>query len=114
MIYIKITKEKKEKFELVSKTAFNKWVDILVCIHRKSIKNANNFVFASQIAKEIDITYSHVVKILDWMEFMEYIERQKVGRRCRIVLKSKGKEMGYLLEDAMHLVGYKIGNSSRK
>ena len=44
------------------------------------LKNANSSVYASVLAKQIDCTYSHVVKILQEMQKAELINFKKEGR----------------------------------
>ena len=44
------------------------------------LKNASTSVYASVLAKQIDCTYSHVVKILQEMQKAELINFKKEGR----------------------------------
>jgi len=45
-----------------------------------SLKNAKSSVYASSMAKQIDCTYSHVVKILQQMHKAGLINFDKQGR----------------------------------
>ena len=55
--------------------------------------NANSEVYASSLAKQVDCTYSHVVKILQEMEKSGLVEFKKQGRLKIISLTGKGKDV---------------------
>ncbi len=57
------------------------------------LKNAKSEVYASSLAKNIDCTYSHVVKILQQMEKSGLINFEKQGRLKLLTLTKKGSEV---------------------
>ena len=62
------------------------------------LKNANSHVYASVLAKQIDCTYSHVVKILQEMQRAELINFKKEGRLKLLELTRKGKDVAGNIE----------------
>jgi predicted transcriptional regulator len=61
-------------------------------------KNSNNnSIYASNLAKVVDCTYSHVVKILQEMEKAGLVDFKKQGRLKVLALTKKGIEAaGYI------------------
>ena len=57
------------------------------------LKNAKGETYASSLAKSIDCTYSHVVKILQEMERAGLINFDKQGRLKLLTLTKKGSEI---------------------
>lgn len=57
------------------------------------LKNAKGAIYASSLAKQIDCTYSHVVKILQEMEKAELINFEKQGRLKLLTLTKKGSDV---------------------
>ena len=55
--------------------------------------NAKGEVYASSLAKQIDCTYSHVVKILQQMNIAGLINFNKQGRLKLLSLTKKGKDI---------------------
>ena len=62
------------------------------------LKNANSHIYASVLAKQIDCTYSHVVKILQEMHKAELINFKKEGRLKLLELTKKGKDIASNIE----------------
>ncbi len=62
------------------------------------LKNAKSEVYASSLAKQVDCTYSHVVKILQEMERNGIINFQKTGRLKILTLTKKGQEIADHIE----------------
>lgn len=62
------------------------------------LKNASSEVYASVLAKQIDCTYSHVVKILQEMQKAELVNFRKEGRLKLLDLTPKGKEIASNIE----------------
>ena len=60
--------------------------------------NAKSEVYASSLAKSIDCTYSHVVKILQEMEKAGLINFNKQGRLKLLSLTKKGQEVAESIE----------------
>ena len=57
------------------------------------LKNTKNDVYASSLAKKIDCTYSHVVKILQEMEKSGLVNFEKTGRLKLLTLTKKGQDV---------------------
>ena len=57
------------------------------------LKNADSDVYASVLAKQIDCTYSHVVKILQEMQKADLINFKKEGRLKLLELTRKGEDI---------------------
>ena len=66
------------------------------------LKNAKTGVYASSLAKQIDCTYSHVVKILKEMEKAGLVNFEKQGRLKLLTLTKTGAEI------ADHIDGIRI------
>jgi len=63
----------------------------MMLIELKNLKGKN--IYASSLAKKVDCTYSHVVKILQQMEKSGLINLEKQGRLKLLSLTKKGSEM---------------------
>jgi len=57
------------------------------------LKNAKSEVYASSIAKTVDCTYSHVVKILQEMQKAGLVNFEKQGRLKLLTLTKTGQEV---------------------
>ena len=57
------------------------------------LRNVKGEVYASSLAKKIDCTYSHVVKILQEMEKSGLINFNKQGRLKLLTLTKKGSDI---------------------
>jgi len=57
------------------------------------LKNAKGGIYASSLAKAVDCTYSHVVKILQQMEKAKLISFEKQGRLKLLTLTKSGQEL---------------------
>jgi predicted transcriptional regulator len=68
-----------------------------------NLLNSNNEMYASTLAKTVDCTYSHVVKILQETEDAGLVTFQKTGRLKILKLTKKGEEI------AKHLDAIKNG-----
>ena len=73
---------------------------ILVAL-RKNSKNR----YGSVLAKEVDCTYSHAVKILQEMEKSDLVSFEKQGRIKLIKLTKRGHEVADSIENIKKLVG---------
>ncbi len=58
-----------------------------------NLKNSTSEVYASSLAKQVDCTYSHVVKILQEMEKAQLVAFKKQGRLKIVTLTSKGADV---------------------
>ena len=68
------------------------------------LKNSDANVYASVLAKQIDCTYSHVVKILQEMQKAELINFKKEGRLKLLELTKKGKTIAENIESIKTLL----------
>ena len=57
------------------------------------LKNAKGEIYASSVAKIVDCTYSHVVKILQEMQKAGLINFEKQGRLKLLTLTKLGQEV---------------------
>ncbi len=64
-----------------------------------NLKNTKSEVYASSLAKQIDCTYSHVVKILQQMEREGLINFDKQGRLKLLTLTKKGQDIASRIDD---------------
>jgi predicted transcriptional regulator len=60
--------------------------------------------YGSILAKEVDCTYSHAVKILQTLEDLHLVEFEKQGRIKLIKLTQKGKDVADAIEDIQKLI----------
>ena len=68
------------------------------------LKNAKSEVYASSLAKHIDCTYSHVVKILQEMEREGLVNFDKQGRLKLLTLTKKGSEVANCIDSIRTLL----------
>jgi len=66
--------------------------------------NAKGEIYASSLAKQIDCTYSHVVKILQEMEKADLINFNKQGRLKILTLTKTGSEVAECIEKVRQLL----------
>jgi predicted transcriptional regulator len=57
------------------------------------LKNAKSEIYASSVAKTVDCTYSHVVKILQQMQKAGLVNFEKQGRLKLLTLTKTGAEV---------------------
>lgn len=69
-----------------------------------NLRNAKIEVYASSLAKTIDCTYSHVVKVLQEMERSGLINFEKQGRLKLLTLTKKGQEVADHIDNIRHLL----------
>mgnify|MGYP001573990216 CR=1 FL=1 len=62
------------------------------------LKNAKAEVYASSLAKHVDCTYSHVVKILQQMQKEGLVDFEKQGRLKLLTLTKKGSDVANAIE----------------
>ena len=86
---------------LTNKQMFNTFFREKPAMMLVNLLNAKSEVYASNLAKSIDCTYSHVVKILQEMEKSGLINFDKQGRLKLLTLTKKGQEI------ATHIDGIK-------
>jgi len=86
----KMPKQGKEIFEVF----FRKKPAMILVALRQSSKNK----YGSVLAKEVDCTYSHAVKILQEMEKSNLVSFQKNGRIKTISLTDEGNKVAEHIE----------------
>ncbi len=69
-----------------------------------SLKKNLRMRYGSVLAKEVDCTYSHAVKILQTLQDLKLVEFEKKGRIKLIRLTNKGKEVADAIENIHKLV----------
>ena len=69
-----------------------------------SLKRNSRMRYGSVLAKEIDCTYSHAVKILQTLEDLELVSFEKKGRIKIIQLTKKGRVVADAIEDIQKLI----------
>lgn len=67
----------------------------LMLIH---LLRKNGEVYASSLAKQVDCTYSHVVKVLQDMQTAGLVTFEKKGRLKVLILTKKGVEVSTLVD----------------
>jgi len=68
------------------------------------LKNAKGEIYASSLAKQIDCTYSHVVKILQEIEKAGLINFKKHGRLKLLTLTKNGQEVAEHIDSIRRLL----------
>lgn len=68
------------------------------------LKNYKGSMYASSLAKKVDCTYSHVVKILQEMQKAGLVNFDKQGRLKFITLTKKGLDIAEHLDSARNLL----------
>ncbi len=76
-----------------NKVIFNVFLREKPAMMLVSLKNAKGGIYASSLAKSIDCTYSHVVKILQEMQKAGLITFEKQGRLKLLTLTKTGAEV---------------------
>lgn len=69
-----------------------------------SLKRNTRLRYGSILAKEVDCTYSHAVKILQTLEALKLVVFEKKGRVKVIQLTKKGKDVADAIEDIQKLI----------
>jgi len=67
------------------------------------LKNAKGGIYASSLAKSVDCTYSHVVKILQQMEKAKLVSFEKQGRLKLLTLTKQGQDLADHIEAIRNL-----------
>ena len=63
-----------------------------------ALKKVSKARYGSVLAKEVDCTYSHAVKILQTLESLGLVSFEKKGRIKLIKLTKKGEEIAVLID----------------
>jgi len=64
-----------------------------------ALRKMSKVRYGSVLAKEVDCTYSHAVKILQTLELLGLVSFQKKGRIKLIELTKKGEEISEYIEN---------------
>ena len=87
-----------------NKDIFNVFFRVKPAMMLVELKNAKNEIYASSLAKNIDCTYSHVVKILQEMQKAGLVIFDKQGRLKLLTLTKKGTEVAEHIERIKNLL----------
>ncbi len=68
------------------------------------LNNANGSTYASSLAKKVDCTYSHVVKVLQKMEDLGLVVFEKQGRLKLLKLTKKGRDFAEHIDLARNVL----------
>jgi len=69
-----------------------------------ALKKNTRMRYGSVLAKEIDCTYSHAVKILQTLEELKLVDFEKKGRIKVIKLTKKGQDVADAIENTQKLI----------
>lgn len=69
-----------------------------------ALKKLSKARYGSVLAKEVDCTYSHAVKILQMLEKLDLVVFEKKGRMKLIKLTKKGAEVADHMEAVKNLI----------
>ena len=69
-----------------------------------SLKKKIKMRYGSVLAKEVDCTYSHAVKILQTLKVLKLVEFEKKGRIKLIRLTKKGRNVADAIDEIRNLV----------
>ena len=69
-----------------------------------TLRNAKGNIYASSLAKSIDCTYSHVVKILQEMQKAGLVNFEKQGRLKLLSLTKKGADLAEHIDAARNIL----------
>jgi len=69
-----------------------------------ALKKVSRAKYGSVLAKEVDCTYSHAVKILQTLEDLGLVEFDKKGRIKLIKLTKKGRSVADAIENIQVLI----------
>lgn len=70
-----------------------------------ALKKMSMARYGSLLAKEVDCTYSHAVKILQSLEDLGLVVFEKKGRMKLIKLTKKGQEIAENIDNVKRLIG---------
>jgi len=88
------------KTDIVNVLFREKPINMLVEMRRSSKKE----IYASNLAKSVDCTYSHVVKILQQMQKAGLVNFDKQGRLKLLSLTKKGEDVAGHIDKMMTLL----------
>ncbi len=68
------------------------------------IKQGDGKKYASFLAKEVDCTYSHCVRLLQQMEKLGLVKFDKIGRIKVVKLTKLGEDIAFALENLLRVL----------
>jgi DNA-binding MarR family transcriptional regulator len=68
------------------------------------LHDSHDALYPSEVAKRVNVTYSHIVKITKKCESLGLITMSKLGRIKKITLTAKGQEFALYLKKASTLL----------
>jgi len=68
------------------------------------LKNTKDTTYASSLAKQVNCTYSHIVKVLQKMEELGLVVFEKQGRLKLLKLTKKGREVAEAMDSTRNLL----------
>jgi len=71
-----------------------------------AVRDLDPPAYASKVAKEIDSTFSHTVKMLSKMEGMSLIRSRPEGRIRRLELTERGEKAATVISELMEVLRY--------
>lgn len=74
-------------------------IEILSFLYKQNDRK----VYSSKIAKCINVTYSHTVKIINNLIELGLVKKEKQGRTSYVTLTEKGMEAGKSSDDILRL-----------
>lgn len=77
---------------------------MLISLHKDQQSGNIQMLYASNLAKKVDCTYSHVVKVLKDFEENGLVSFKKKGRLKLLALTAKGERVADHLSAAYHLL----------
>lgn len=94
--YITMVQKPKDNFDV-----FFRRKPALMLVALKKLTRAR---YGSILAKEVDCTYSHAVKILQMLEKLELVTFEKKGRIKLIKLTKRGEEVATSIENIKRVI----------
>jgi len=91
--------------EKINKDAFDVFFRKKPALMLIALKKSSRVRYGSILAKEVDCTYSHAVKILQGLEKLGLVDFEKKGRIKLIRLTKKGIEIADHIEKVRELLG---------
>ncbi len=87
-----------------NKKVFNTFFRVKPAMMLVTLLNKNNDIYASSLAKVVDCTYSHVVKILQEMQKADLVNFEKQGRLKVLTLTKKGQEVATHIDNIRNIL----------
>ncbi len=103
-IYIKMNTSSKMEKVTKMKDNFDIFFRRKPALMLVSLKKNTRMRYGSILAKEVDCTYSHAVKILQTLEELKLVDFEKRGRIKVIKLTKKGAEVADAIENIQKLI----------